>query len=136
MLSFVRFVILLNETIIKEFFMPAVIEKPEASADQATQKHFFRIFLEFRKPDGSASLFYGDGTSGCGVYAALAKIFDRSPKEIYDTLCDLAYEKGNGFMQEYLSLEDASAALTKAILFSDTVDCVCFLKQEARFYID
>lgn len=117
------------------FFMSTVINESRTSTGDATQKHFFQVFLEFRKPDGLVSLFYGDGTSGCGVYAALAKIFERSPAEIYDILCALAFERGDGFMQEYLTLDEASTALTKAILFSDTVGCVCFLKQEARFYI-
>jgi len=49
---------------------------------------------------------------------------------------DLAFSKETGFMQEYISLEDASSALTNAILFSATARCVCFLKQEAHFYMN
>lgn len=115
--------------------MSSVIEKPQHLSITSTEKLFFRVFLEFRKPCGGVSFFHDDGESGCGVYSALAKIFQRPPREIYDAICDLAFNKGTGFMQEYLSLDDASGAMTKAILFADTAGCVCFLRQQARFYI-
>jgi len=114
-----------------------VLDNPLVSTDKKVdeKKQFFRVYLGFRKPDGSVSMFWGDGTSGCGVYAALAKIFQKSPKEIYDVMCGLSFRKGDGFMQEYLSLEDASGAMTKATLFADTAGCICFMKQGAHFYI-
>ncbi len=93
--------------------MLTVIEKPQQVPSTITEKLFFQVFLEFRKPDGSVSLFYGDGESGCGVYAALAEIFQRPPREIYQTMCDLAFGEGTGFMQEYLSLDDASGAVVR-----------------------
>lgn len=119
--------------------MIVTLEAPQVSlgknSDTTTEKCFFQVFLEFRKPDGSVSIFFGDGTSGCGVYAALAKIFERKSHEIYEVMSALAFEGGDGFMQEYLSLEEASGAMARAILFADTCGCVCFLKQGARFYI-
>ncbi len=115
--------------------MSEVIAEIATTAVTSSEKFFHQVFLGFRKPDGSVSLFFGDGTSGCGVYAALAEIFQRAPREIYDIICGLAFEEGSGLMQEYLSLEEASDAVGKASLFAHVSQCLCFRKQEAYFYI-
>lgn len=115
--------------------MVLVQDRPETTAEVVPENFFFQVFLGFRKPDGAVSLFFGDGTSGCGVYAALAEIFQRPPREIYNAMCDLVFEKGNGFMQEYLTIEDASQAVASASLFAHRSNCFCFRKQEGFFYI-
>lgn len=114
--------------------MSTVIELPKVSADQLsqieTEKLFFRVHLGFRKPDGKISI-----EADCNVYIHLGNIFDKKPEEISKSVCDLVYKNGDGFMQEYLTLEDASTAVAQASLFANITKCSCFLRQEAHFYI-
>ena len=108
------------------------IERPRATTDKkvAEGRQFFKVFLGFRKPDGMVSV-----SSSCNIYERLGEIFQKPPEEIFRSVGKLVYENGDGFMQEYLSLEDASLAVAKASLFANIAMCVCFLKQEAYFYI-
>jgi dihydrofolate reductase len=103
----------------------AVVLKP------ISQKSFYRVYLRFRKPEGGVSVF-----GGCNVYQSLGNIFNKLPEEIYLSVCKLVYENGDGFMQEYLTAEDASKAVAEASLFAHVARCVCFLKQSASFYIE
>lgn len=115
--------------------MSMVIGKPEKLVELTPEKHFFQVFLAFRKPNGYLSAFFDGSNTGCGVNQALGLIFNRSAREIYMILFDLVKGIGDGFMREYLSLEEASAAVAKASLLAHTVKCDCFLKQEAYFHI-
>ncbi len=115
--------------------MPSVIEKVEEAVVTSPEKLFFQVFLGFKKPRGIATVFVGDGTDGCGVYAILAEIFQRSAWEISQVMAELAWNGGDGFMQEYLSLGDASQAVGKASLFAHRTGCVCFRLQQAYFHI-
>lgn len=115
--------------------MSKVIEMPTTTSITESAKCFHQVFLTFRQPDGSVSLFYGDGDSGCGIYKALGEIFERTPREIYDVMYELAFKGGDGFMQEYLSLEAASNAVGKASMFAHVSQCFCFRKQGANFFI-
>lgn len=114
--------------------MSEIIEDSVAFQSPDLKERFYDVFLAFREPDGSISFFYGDGTSDCGVYAALATIFERTPKEVCEILVGVA--SGNaGFMQRYLSQDEASGAIAKASLFAHVSRCHCFFKQGAYFYM-
>ena len=115
--------------------MATVLEKTISSAKTVPEKLYYKVFLAFRKPDGGISIFIGDGSNDCGVYAALAKIFQKHPREIYEAISKLAYEGGDGFMQEYLSLDEAATAVSQATLFANMSLCFCFKRQEAHFYM-
>ncbi len=117
-------------TSIAETIAPSQSEigKPE------TEKRLFKVFIGFKKPKGMLSIFF-EGGPGCGVYQSLGEIFRRPPREVYENVEALVWRSGNGFMQEYLSLDDASFAVARASLFADTSRCTCFLLQKAYFYI-
>lgn len=100
------------------------------SSERKAEKIFFQVFLGFRKPMGMIS-FGGS----CSVNEHLGKIFNKDPQEICQSIFGLMFQGGNGFMQEYFSLDDASHAVTQAALFANITMCLCFLKQEAYFYI-
>lgn len=115
--------------------MVIVQGEPEATTSVAPENFFFQVFLGFRKPDGSVSLFAEGVSNGCEIYAKLAKIFARKPRDIYESMRHLADGKGDAFMQEYLTVERASQAVANASLFAHTSMCYCFCKQEGFFYI-
>ena len=115
--------------------MVLVKEKPNESTATVPEKLFFQVFLGFKKPDGSVSMFVEGVANGCDIYHKLALIFNRLPREIYEKMSDLADSGQDAFMQEYLALEDASHAVARASLFAHTSGCVCFLKQQGFFFI-
>lgn len=119
--------------------MTLTLEVPKIEIDQSPKKKtenlFFRVFLGFRKPSGYVSLFYEGYMGGCGVYNQLGLIFSRRPSEIYESMSKLTEGESEVFMQEYLSLEEASEVTAKASLFANIAMCTCFLEQEAFFKI-
>jgi hypothetical protein len=104
--------------------------KTSASNDVVVEKNSYKVFIGFKKPGGGISIF-----SACGVYTYLGSIFHRHPEEIYKSISDLAFGDGDGFMQEYLLLDEATKAVTQASLFANIMQCVCFRKKESYFYI-
>lgn len=114
--------------------MTTILEEPEVSVDQSpekkTKKLFYQVFLGFRQPLGLISF---GGT--CNVNEYLGRIFNKDPQEICGSIFWLMFQGGDGFMQEYLSLNDASYAVAQASLFANISMCRCFLIQEAYFYI-
>lgn len=114
--------------------MVFTLEDSVTSVDQLsekkTKKVFFRVYVGFRKPCGLIS-FGGS----CNVNEYLGRIFNKSPQEICQSIFGLMFQGGEGFMQEYISLDDASYAVTQASLFANISQCTCFLVQEAYFYI-
>lgn len=116
--------------------MSLVLEKPQSLVKTVPEKLFFQVFLGFKKPDGYVSLFIESMPTGCGIYHKLAEIFKREPGEIYKCMSELAFGgKSEVFMQEYVSLAEASEATARGSLFANTSCCICFLKQEAFFQI-
>lgn len=119
--------------------MTSVVEKVAHSQDELhepkAEERLYRVFIGFRKPRGFISIFFEGNYAGCGVYESLGKVFKRPPQEIYESIFRLLSQGGNGFMQEYLSLDDASFAVAQASLFANTSECTCFLEQQAYFYI-
>ena len=118
--------------------MSAVIEKPEVLSTTASKsdKLFFHVLLDYRKPARKFSLYEEGAKDSCGLYTALAIIFNRTPEEIYKSISDLAFKGIPAFMQEYLTREDASTALGQATMFLFTTHCICFREQEGYFYIE
>lgn len=115
--------------------MSTAIEEVVSSTEEKPESIIFQVFIGFRKPDGGITLLVGDGTNDCGVYAALAKIFNRTPWEIFSAISAHVQQSGSGLMQEYTKKDDAAMAVTQASLFANQARCVCFLRQEAYFYI-
>ena len=106
-----------------------VKESPVTNVGVTPEKLFFQIFLSFKKPNQTMS-------ADCDIFHKLAQIFNRNPRDIYESLCDLAWGgKQEVFMQEYLTMEDASMAVAQASLFAHTSGCTCYLKQEGNFKI-
>lgn len=104
--------------------------KTSTVSDAVVEKNSYKVFIGFKKPGGGISIF-----SACGVYTYLGSIFHRHPEEIYKSISNLAFGDGGGFMQEYLTLDEATKAVTQASLFAYIMQCVCFRKKEAYFYI-
>ena len=116
--------------------MSVVMEKPQKLVETVSEKLFFQVFLAFKKPGGHVSVFFESDLGGCGIYHKLAEIFSREPGEIYKCMCELAFGgKSEVFMQEYVSLAEASEATARASLFANSSGCICFLKQGAFFQI-
>lgn len=114
--------------------MPTISEVPTMSVNQLPEKEvgkvFFQVFLGFKKPDGKISI-----EADCNVYIHLGNIFGKSPEEIRQNIFAFVYKNGDGFMQEYMTLDDASCATARASLFANRTKCTCFLRQEAHFQI-
>jgi hypothetical protein len=110
--------------------MGIVLEEPKVIKGKKTEKVFFQVFVNFREPKGIISL-----DNSCGIYARLGKIFDKKPEEICDILCQFVHKQGSGFIQEYLSMKEASDALANATTVAVSTSCLCFFEQKAYFYI-